>query len=152
MVHSDRDSDNDGDGEVNSLVVPPLENASSQEEIVAKWVNQDVFMDADERENLENDDSEDEMQMDIQVEHPTIQEKTIEDSPKKNSRVQKRQMAYANKEGIVSYKEDYATSATTAMEREGKEDKDDRILNEIKELTNAIEEEKGKETSSKETS
>ncbi|CAI9780993.1 unnamed protein product [Fraxinus pennsylvanica] len=39
-------------------------------------------MDADEREDLD-DDSEDEMQMDMQVEHPTIQEKTIEDSPEK---------------------------------------------------------------------
>ncbi|CAI9780991.1 unnamed protein product [Fraxinus pennsylvanica] len=83
MVHSDRDSDNDGDGEVNPLVVPPLENTPSQEEIAAKWFSQDVFMDTDERENLEKDDSEDEMQMDIQVEHPTIQEKTIEDSPTK---------------------------------------------------------------------
>ncbi|KAL2512248.1 FtsJ-like methyltransferase family protein [Abeliophyllum distichum] len=35
MVHSDRDSDNDGDREVNPLVV--LENAPSQEEIAEKW-------------------------------------------------------------------------------------------------------------------
>ncbi|XP_022845539.1 adoMet-dependent rRNA methyltransferase spb1-like [Olea europaea var. sylvestris] len=83
MVHSDRDSDNDGDREVNPLVVPLLENTPSQEEIAAKWFSQDVFMDADEREELENDDSEDEMQMDMPVEHPTIQEKTIEDSPAK---------------------------------------------------------------------
>ncbi|CAA3027595.1 rRNA methyltransferase [Olea europaea subsp. europaea] len=82
MVHSDRDSDNDGDREVNPLVVPLLENTPSQEEIAAKWFSQDVFMDADEREELENDDSEDEMQMDMPVEHPTIQ-KTIEDSPAK---------------------------------------------------------------------
>ncbi|CAI9772726.1 unnamed protein product [Fraxinus pennsylvanica] len=83
MVHSDRDSDNDGDREVNPLVVPLLENAPSQEEIASKWFSQDVFMDADEREDLENDDSEGEMQMDMPVEHPTIQEKTIEDSPEK---------------------------------------------------------------------
>ncbi|CAI9772724.1 unnamed protein product [Fraxinus pennsylvanica] len=83
MVHSDRDSDNDGDREVNPLVVPLLENAPSQEEIATKWFSQDVFLDADEREDLENDDSEDEMHMDMPVEHPTIQEKTIEDSPEK---------------------------------------------------------------------
>lgn len=83
MVHSDRDSDNDRDRELNPLVVPLLENAPSQEEIAAKWFSQDVFMDADEREDLENDESEDEMQMDMPIEHPTIQEKTIEDSPEK---------------------------------------------------------------------
>ncbi|KAL2537564.1 FtsJ-like methyltransferase family protein [Forsythia ovata] len=81
IVHSDRDSDNDGDREVNPLVV--LENAPSQEEIAAKWFSQDVFMDGDEREDLENDDSEDEMQMDVPVKHPTIQEKRIEDTPEK---------------------------------------------------------------------
>ncbi|KAL2512254.1 putative rRNA methyltransferase [Abeliophyllum distichum] len=37
MVHSDLDSDNDeGDREVNPLVVPLLENAPTQEEIAAK--------------------------------------------------------------------------------------------------------------------
>ncbi|CAI9775095.1 unnamed protein product [Fraxinus pennsylvanica] len=60
-VHSGQDSDNDGDREVNPLVVPLIENAPSQEEIAPKWLSQNVFMDADEREDLENDDSEDEM-------------------------------------------------------------------------------------------
>ncbi|CAA2974821.1 Putative rRNA methyltransferase [Olea europaea subsp. europaea] len=40
-------------------------------------------MDANERVDLENDDSEYEMQMDLPVKHPEIQEKRIEDSPKK---------------------------------------------------------------------
>ncbi|CAI9772731.1 unnamed protein product [Fraxinus pennsylvanica] len=61
MFHSDRDSDNDGDHQVNPLVVPLLENAQSQEEIATEWFSQDVFMDVDEREDLENDDSEEEM-------------------------------------------------------------------------------------------
>ncbi|KAL2489939.1 putative rRNA methyltransferase [Forsythia ovata] len=52
MVHSDLDSDNDeGDREVNPFVVPLLENAPSHEEIAAKWFSQDVFMDADVRED-----------------------------------------------------------------------------------------------------
>lgn len=35
-----------------------------------------------------------------------------------------------------------ATSATTAVKREGKEDEDERILNEMEELTNAMEQKK----------
>ncbi|CAI9781934.1 unnamed protein product [Fraxinus pennsylvanica] len=99
MVHSDQDSDNDGDREVNPLVVPLIENAPSQEEIAAKWFSQDVFMDSDEREDLENDDSEDEMQMDLPVKHPEIQEKKIEDSPKKymDSRTSKLSTVKASK-------------------------------------------------------
>ncbi|KAL2522477.1 FtsJ-like methyltransferase family protein [Forsythia ovata] len=80
MLHSDQDLDNDeGDRELNPLVVPLLENALSQKEIAAKWFSQDFFMDADEREDL--GDGKDEMQVDVSVDHHTIQEKTIEDSP-----------------------------------------------------------------------
>ncbi|CAI9780995.1 unnamed protein product [Fraxinus pennsylvanica] len=60
--------------------IPLLENAPSQEEIVAKWLSQDVFMGADEREDLENGDSDNEMQLDMPVEH----QKKLKGSRKKS--------------------------------------------------------------------
>lgn len=64
-----------GKGEVNPLMVPLLENVPSQKEIAANWFSRNVFTDADEREDLRYDDSEDEM-------HVDVQENTIEDPPK----------------------------------------------------------------------
>lgn len=82
MIHSDQDSDNDkGDHEANPLMVPLAENAPTQEEIAAQWFSQDVFMDADEHEKLEKDDSEDEMQVEWPVEHPRVSAKKMDDSP-----------------------------------------------------------------------
>ncbi|KAI3448025.1 hypothetical protein Pfo_004690 [Paulownia fortunei] len=81
MFHSDQDSDNDkGDHEANPLMVPLAENAPTEEEIAAQWFSQDVFMDADEHEKLEKDDSEDEMQVERPVEHPRVSGKKMEDS------------------------------------------------------------------------
>ncbi|CAI9786367.1 unnamed protein product [Fraxinus pennsylvanica] len=57
-------------------MVPLLENAPGQEEIAAKWFSQDVFTDADEREDLGNDDSQDEMQQDS-PEQPIGPKKTV---------------------------------------------------------------------------
>ncbi|KAL3538981.1 hypothetical protein ACH5RR_002347 [Cinchona calisaya] len=65
-IHSDQDSDNDqGDGEVNPLVVPLVEDMPTQEEIAAKWFSQDVFTEHDEEEALGTFGSEDEMELDV---------------------------------------------------------------------------------------
>ncbi|KAL8540217.1 hypothetical protein ACS0TY_001699 [Phlomoides rotata] len=79
-VYSDQDSDNDkGDNEANPLMVPLAENEPTQEEIAAQWFSQDVFVDADENEKLEKDDSEDDMQIDLPVEkQPRVSEKKSE--------------------------------------------------------------------------
>lgn len=79
--HSD-DSDNEkGDLEVNPLMIPLAEDEPTQEEVAAKWFSQDVFMDGEEHESLGNDDSEDEMQVELPVEQPRVSRKKIEDSP-----------------------------------------------------------------------
>lgn len=81
-LHSDQDSDNDGaNHEANPLVVPLLENAPTQEEIAAQWFSQDVFMDEDEHEELDKDDSEDEMQVEAPPVHPRVAGKKMEYSP-----------------------------------------------------------------------
>ncbi|KAL2254760.1 UNVERIFIED_CONTAM: AdoMet-dependent rRNA methyltransferase spb1 [Sesamum indicum] len=93
-LHSDQDSDNDGaNHEANPLVVPLLENAPTQEEIAAQWFSQDVFMDEDEHEELDKDDSEDEMQVEAPPVHPRVAGKKMEYSPegpssKKKSKLQ----------------------------------------------------------------
>ncbi|KAK4401524.1 AdoMet-dependent rRNA methyltransferase spb1 [Sesamum angolense] len=82
ILHSDQDSDNDGaNHEANPLVVPLLENAPTQEEIAAQWFSQDVFMEEDEHEELDKDDSEDEMQVEAPPEHPRVAGRKTEDSP-----------------------------------------------------------------------
>lgn len=63
MVHYDKYLGK-GD-EVNPLMVPLFENAPSQKEIAAKWFSEDVFTDADAREDLKYDDSKDKMQVDV---------------------------------------------------------------------------------------
>lgn len=71
-VRSDQDSDNEmDDREANPLMVPLAEDAPTQEEIAAKWFSQDIFEERDEQDKvsnppmLGNDDSEDEMQVDL---------------------------------------------------------------------------------------
>ncbi|XP_057783115.1 adoMet-dependent rRNA methyltransferase spb1 [Salvia miltiorrhiza] len=90
VLHSDQDSDNEkGDREANPLMVPLAEDAPTQEEIAAKWFSQDVFMDGDEHKKLDNDDSEDEMQVDLPVERPRVSAKKIEVSPEQRVRQKK---------------------------------------------------------------
>lgn len=82
-LHSDEDSDKEmDDREANPLMVPLAEDAPTQEEIAAKWFSQDVFLEGDEPDKLGNDDSEDEMQVDIPSEPPKVSaKKTAEVSP-----------------------------------------------------------------------
>ncbi|KAK4477115.1 hypothetical protein RD792_016325, partial [Penstemon davidsonii] len=76
-IHSDQDSDNEMAGrEANPLIRPLVENAPTQEEIAAQWFSQDVFMDGDEHEELDKDESEDEMP----VERPKVTGKKMVDS------------------------------------------------------------------------
>ncbi|KAL3814122.1 hypothetical protein ACJIZ3_015390 [Penstemon smallii] len=76
-IHSDQDSDNETAGrEANPLIRPLVENAPTQEEIAAQWFSQDVFMDGDEHEELDKDESEDEMP----VERPKVTGKKMVDS------------------------------------------------------------------------
>ncbi|KAL3621256.1 hypothetical protein CASFOL_036168 [Castilleja foliolosa] len=64
-IHSDQDSDNDdANHEANPLMVPLEENAPSKDEMTTSWYSQDVFMDADDRDEPDKYDSEDEMQVD----------------------------------------------------------------------------------------
>lgn len=82
QLHSDQDSDNEtGDREANPLMIPLAEDEPTQEEIAAKWFSQDVFVDGEEHEKLGNDDSEDEMQVELPVKQPRVSRKKIEDSP-----------------------------------------------------------------------
>lgn len=82
QLHSDQDSDNEmGDREANPLMIPLAEDEPTQEEIAAKWFSQDVFVDGEEHEKLGNDDSEDEMQVELPVKPPRVSRKKIEDSP-----------------------------------------------------------------------
>ncbi|KAL8223785.1 hypothetical protein R6Q57_019260 [Mikania cordata] len=60
-LHMDEDSDNDQ--ESNPLVVPLNDDEPTEEEIVAKWFNLDVFDDNDEQE-ISKTDSDDEKQVD----------------------------------------------------------------------------------------
>ncbi|KAG8368223.1 hypothetical protein BUALT_Bualt15G0022800 [Buddleja alternifolia] len=96
MVHSDQDSDNDEAHEANPLMVPLLENAPTQEEIAAQWFSQDVFMDgADEHEELDKDDSEDEMRVEPAPEQPKPAGKKMKVSPDDSIDQKKSKMAPA---------------------------------------------------------
>lgn len=96
MLHSDQDSDNDGaNHEANPLVVPLLENAPTQEEIAAQWFSQDVFMDEDEHEELDKDDSEDEMQVEGPPQHPRVAGTKLEGSPEEPSSKKKSKLQSA---------------------------------------------------------
>lgn len=95
ILHADQDSDNDKvDDEANPLMVPLAENEPTQEEITAQWFSQDVFMDTDEHEKLEKDDSDYEMQVD---EAPTVAHprKKTEAAPKE--RVSQKKMKKSSK-------------------------------------------------------
>ncbi|KAH6756089.1 FtsJ-like methyltransferase family protein [Perilla frutescens var. hirtella] len=90
VLHSDQDSDNEkGDREANPLMIPLAEDEPTQEEIAAKWFSQDVFMDGDEHEKLGNDDSEDEIQIELPVQHPRVSVKKMEDSSEQTLRQKK---------------------------------------------------------------
>ncbi|GMY10001.1 adomet-dependent rrna methyltransferase spb1 [Fagus crenata] len=66
VIQSDYDSDRDrGDQEKNPLMVPFDDEMPTQEEITNKWFSQDIFAEAVEEGDLE-DDSENEMQIDKQ--------------------------------------------------------------------------------------
>lgn len=89
--HSDQDSDNEkGDLEANPLMIPLAEDEPTQEEVAAKWFSQDVFMDGEEHESLGNDDSEDEMQVELPVEQPRVSRKKIEDSPEQQQPIRQK--------------------------------------------------------------
>lgn len=77
VVHPDQDSDNDkAIQEANPLVVPLDEEMPTQEEITAKWFSQDVFAEEDdEHEDMEKDDSEDEMKVTKPVKQPSSPKK-----------------------------------------------------------------------------
>ncbi|XP_073308166.1 adoMet-dependent rRNA methyltransferase spb1-like [Primulina huaijiensis] len=81
MVHSDQDSDNEkNEREANPLVLPLKQYVPTQEEIASQWFSQDVFVDGDELEELEKDDSEDEIPIDKPIEHHRVPGKKSEDS------------------------------------------------------------------------
>lgn len=91
-LHSDQDSDNEMDDcEANPLMVPLAEDAPTQEEIAAKWFSQDIFEEKEEGDEqdkvskplmLGNDDSEDEMQVDLPSKLPKASAKKMEvDAP-----------------------------------------------------------------------
>lgn len=81
VVHPDQDSDNDqADQEANPLMVPLDEDVPTQAEITTKWFSQDVFAEEDEHEDLEKDDSEDEMQVAKPVKQPSSPKKKAKNS------------------------------------------------------------------------
>lgn len=81
VVHSDQDSDNDRPAqEANPLVVPFDGEEATQEEIAAKWFSQEVFADDDENEDMDKDDSEDEMEVVRPVKKPPSPEKATKKS------------------------------------------------------------------------
>ncbi|KAL8116143.1 adoMet-dependent rRNA methyltransferase spb1 [Apium graveolens] len=79
VVHSDQDSDNDRPAqEANPLVVPLDGEEATQEEVTAKWFSQDVFADEGENEDMDKDDSEDELEVVRQVKKlPSPEKATI---------------------------------------------------------------------------
>lgn len=82
IINSDHDSDNDMvDHEANPLLAPLVEEeVQTQAEITEKWFSQDIFAKAVEEGDLGKFDSEDEMQVDRQVEEPSDAKKEKEKS------------------------------------------------------------------------
>lgn len=86
IIHSDNDSDKDqGDHEENPLMVP-LDDGEvpTQEEITNKWFSQDIFAEAVEDGDLEEYDSEDEMQLDRQEEKLAVRERAAKNAAGSN--------------------------------------------------------------------
>lgn len=78
IIQSDYDSDRDqNDQEKNPLMVPLDEEVATQEEITNKWFSQDIFAEAVEQGDLE-DDSDHEMQIDRQEEKLSVPKKPKE--------------------------------------------------------------------------
>ncbi|KAI3446129.1 hypothetical protein Pfo_002794 [Paulownia fortunei] len=126
MFHSDQDSDNDGAyHEANPLVVPLEENAPTQEEIAAQWFSQDVFMDADDHEELNKDDSEDEMQVELPVEDPRVAGKKMEGSPEEPSSKKKSNFKSAQSSKVEDGFEIVPAPATDSSDTSSSEDSDE---------------------------
>lgn len=78
IIQSDYDSDRDqNDQEKNPLMVPLDEEVATQEDITNKWFSQDIFAEAVEQGDLE-DDSDHEMQIDRQEEKLSVPKKPKE--------------------------------------------------------------------------
>ncbi|KAK4437755.1 AdoMet-dependent rRNA methyltransferase spb1 [Sesamum alatum] len=125
ILHSDQDSDNDGaNHEANPLVVPLLENAPTQEEIAAQWFSQDVFMDEDEQEELDKDDSEDEMQVEAPPEHPRVTGKKMENSPEEPSSKKKSKLQPTQSSKVDDGFEIVPAPATDSSDSSSSDDSD----------------------------
>ncbi|KAL0422775.1 UNVERIFIED_CONTAM: AdoMet-dependent rRNA methyltransferase spb1 [Sesamum latifolium] len=126
ILHSDQDSDNDGaNHEANPLVVPLLENAPTQEEIAAQWFSQDVFMDEDEHEELDKDDSEDEMQVEAPPKHPRAVGKKTEDSPEGLSSKKKSKLQLVQSSKVEDGFEIVPAPATDSSDSSSSDDSDE---------------------------
>ncbi|KAL8242544.1 hypothetical protein R6Q59_012846 [Mikania micrantha] len=116
-LHMDEDSDNDQ--ESNPLVVPLNDDEPTEEEIVAKWFNLDVFDDNDEQENSKTD-SEDEMQVDKKPEDQLM-------IPKKPTSKNKPSKSQFSQPAAIQDMEVVPASETDSSDDSSSDDSDDDV-------------------------